>query len=353
MSEPQLVDSRLAGSSPSLGDTSAPEWISAHLFYQGDLDQLLIQLVEPLVGALIADGRATGSFFLRYWEGGNHVRLRVRVPDPDDRDRVRADIAAAAQAFFRDHPSVDVMGSGDYAELAQALASGERVPDYARTLYPNNSLAFIDYHREYNRYPPGGSIAAVETHFVESSRLALAYLAARPTRGRRDTLAYSMILTTWFMVLAEVSEQVAWASSLLRVWERGGHALFTTDVSDYGARYERRRASLTEGAARLRARVVAGATANPDPDPFTDWTRSLQRLRDVLVVETQAGRVPPTQHAFGAVPGPAGTVQARVMPTMDICAHLMCNRLGVSIPEEYYLRYLAARATADIAEDSR
>jgi hypothetical protein len=38
-----------------------------------------------------------------------------------------------------------------------------------------------------------------------------------------------------------------------------------------------------------------------------------------------------------------------VLPVLDMCAHLLCNRLGVSMLEESYLRYLATRATAALA----
>jgi hypothetical protein len=40
-----------------------------------------------------------------------------------------------------------------------------------------------------------------------------------------------------------------------------------------------------------------------------------------------------------------------VLPVLDICAHLMCNRLGISMLAESYLRYLAVRVTAVLAED--
>jgi hypothetical protein len=40
-----------------------------------------------------------------------------------------------------------------------------------------------------------------------------------------------------------------------------------------------------------------------------------------------------------------------VLSVLDICAHLLCNRLGISMLEESYLRYLAVRVTAVLAED--
>ena len=60
------------------------------------------------------------------------------------------------------------------------------------------------------------------------------------------------------------------------------------------------------------------------------WGKSVVSLRDAL-----------------------GDPSARVLPVLDVCAHLACNRLGVSLVEECSLRYLASRALAAIAGEER
>jgi hypothetical protein len=40
-----------------------------------------------------------------------------------------------------------------------------------------------------------------------------------------------------------------------------------------------------------------------------------------------------------------------VLPVLDICAHLLCNRLGIPLVEESYLRYLATRSATVLAEE--
>ena len=53
------------------------DWISAHVFYSDGLDRLLTEAVRPLVGELIAARLVRAYFYLRYWDGGPHLRLRV------------------------------------------------------------------------------------------------------------------------------------------------------------------------------------------------------------------------------------------------------------------------------------
>ena len=54
-------------------------WLSLHFFHHGDLDRLLVECVGPLVLALKREGAIAESFFLRYWNGGPHIRLRLAV----------------------------------------------------------------------------------------------------------------------------------------------------------------------------------------------------------------------------------------------------------------------------------
>jgi hypothetical protein len=70
------------------------------------------------------------------------------------------------------------------------------------------------------------------------------------------------------------------------------------------------------------------------------WGRSILRLRDAWPTRSPSGNSPPEP---GGRPAEATTAdsQTPVLPVLDICAHLMCNRLGISMLEESYLRYLA------------
>nr|WP_276902203.1 thiopeptide-type bacteriocin biosynthesis protein [Pedobacter kyonggii] len=50
------------------------KWLSVYIFYQEDANKLLKQLVHPFIQQWNAPW-----FFIRYWEGGDHIRLRLKA----------------------------------------------------------------------------------------------------------------------------------------------------------------------------------------------------------------------------------------------------------------------------------
>lgn len=82
----------------------AEGWRGFHVFYHGDRDRVLTELVRPLTAALVADGMVCRFFCIRYNLGGRHVRLRLEVDDADV-PAVSDRVHAAAAGFFRRRPS--------------------------------------------------------------------------------------------------------------------------------------------------------------------------------------------------------------------------------------------------------
>src|SRR5215475_1105633 len=91
------------------------DWVSAHVFYQGDLTELLVNGIVPLTRELTHDGMAAllcgtpGWFFLRYWEGGPHLRLRVLPALRCDRAVIEALITERLGQHLREQPSTELM----------------------------------------------------------------------------------------------------------------------------------------------------------------------------------------------------------------------------------------------------
>jgi len=52
------------------------KWLSVYLFHFGDANQLLKQVVNPFIQQWHAPW-----FFIRYWEGGDHIRLRLKAAE--------------------------------------------------------------------------------------------------------------------------------------------------------------------------------------------------------------------------------------------------------------------------------
>lgn len=307
------------------------DWVSAHAFYHGDLDHLLTHAVAALVDELAGAGAVQGWFFLRYWERGPHLRLRI-LPDHGRRTEVEKVVTERLLRYLRTHPSPDRMRQDQYAALARTLARVEQRDAYAERLHPHNTVSFIPYRREHDRFGDGASIEAVERHFVESSRIALRVLTMGTSPDQRATVACAAILSTWLVWepdprrLVESIGDAGWGKT-------GPVDLLGIDGGVDVASVERQRERAVEIARRV-SRLVAMAHDAPDTGTFIDWARSVTALRDSL-----------------ARPAAAGASVPPVLPTLDICAHLFCNRLGLPLDAEDVVRTRAVEALEALATE--
>ncbi|MEV0967813.1 thiopeptide-type bacteriocin biosynthesis protein [Microtetraspora glauca] len=344
------------------------DWISAHAFYQGDLDRLLVDLIDPLITELVAAGLVEQWFFLRYWDGGPHVRVRV-LPAPG---RARSDIEGLLTARFdtyvRVHPSSERVGQADYGRLARALAEWEGLSSYSPRLWPTDTLAFVPYRREHRRYGDGASMEAVERHFTESSAIAMSVLRREASPARRATAAFAMILLAWFACRPDPADVADVAEFAVPAFGRAGggsglgEAGETSAAETLGevgwrpdAAFEARRGpllSLARDMARL-ARLARHAPELADGGSLASWSRSVRTLTDVLEAQIAARAfVPPERGWEGSGEVTAEIPRVRAVAVTDICAHLVCNRLGVSPGEEAAVRGMAARAVVAFAGET-
>ncbi|MGW9440044.1 thiopeptide-type bacteriocin biosynthesis protein [Streptomyces sp. NPDC055607] len=299
-------------------------WIAVHVHRHEGLDDVLVHTVRPLVRDLRTEGDLIGWFFLRYWNGGTHLRLRLLVPAGSER-RVRAVVAERVGDRLRRVPSREALTQERYEALAREFADWERTA--VLPLVPDDSVVFAGYEPEHHRYGTGSALRAVERHFTESSVLALRVLASAPTRGQRLSLALSAVAAA----RAQHPDGLAPGSDLLRpMFPRPLSAHLRADLD---AEYAHRRETLVRAVQRCRTR--AGETSEPDPSTVREaWWRTTSQLRHVLSR--------PRDDGSEAVP------PARIGLLLDACAHLFCNRLGLSAADELYVRHLIGRATDDL-----
>ncbi|WP_336216073.1 lantibiotic dehydratase C-terminal domain-containing protein [Nonomuraea sp. LPB2021202275-12-8] len=292
--------------------TGTRSWISVHVFYDGDLDLVITDLLATVQDRLdhVADG--AGLFFLRYWEGGPHLRIRA-LAAPGRTDDVRRIVSGAVADFLSRLPAPTRGTQADYDLYAPSMAALEQMPSYERHRRPNNSFAFIPYRPETRKYGTGASLHAAEDHFVRCSAAVRRLLATEPSGNRRSTAAFTALaLNRWI-----ASRGARWPEPETPPWPPGGEA---------EAQYERRRHTLLAIAERTRA-----LAANPPGEP-SGFAGALAASATAL-----AGRI--------------GEPHA-VRDVLDVCAHLTCNRLGVSLTEESCLRDLAGRTFAELARET-
>ncbi|MFI0264118.1 lantibiotic dehydratase C-terminal domain-containing protein [Streptomyces sp. NPDC017056] len=321
----------------------ASDWVCAHVFYDTGHDALLAGCVRPLVAGLFADGLLHRYFFLRYWEGGPHVRLRLLPTGTEAAAELRRRTVASVGAFLESSPAPDTVDRARYRALAGELAAMEGMPEHDRVLRPNNTVEFLPYRREHEVYGHGTAMAATEEHFQESSELALALVAAGTTSRQRALVGLDLMLGV-----------LALCDDLRTQWVDSGQPLIPfargAEPADTEAHYRARREQLRERALRVwrLAPEPAGAT------PQAHWLRSVRTLRDRLsgwedsgAFTSERARTPLAQGPdLAALPHPATTL------TLLRCVHLANNRLGLTLDQENQLRFLAGRIVTDLSRTS-
>lgn len=332
-----------SGSDPlNPAEADGSDWVCAHIFYDTDQDALLTECARPLVRELTADGLVQRYFFLRYWEGGPHVRLRLLPLRTADRAEVERRAARRIRAFLAGTPAADVVDRSRFAQVARGLADLEGRPGHDHVVRPNNSVDFPAYEREHGDYGYGAAIGAVERHFHESSELALSVVAAGTTVEQRALLAFDLVIGV-FALCEEVRDQ--WA-------RHGGPPLpfgSGPEAPDVEQRYRVQGDRLRERALHTwrSAAAPAGGT-----DQRSYWLASVRRLREELHGLEETGRFT-SEWAASPLAEPLGLADTAHPSTSLVllrCAHLVNNRLGLTLWQENQLRFLVGRVLTDLPE---
>jgi hypothetical protein len=313
----------------------ARDWVGAHVFHRGDQGLLVSRAVAPLCEELVRAGQVDGWFFLRYWEGGPHVRLRLltKAPVAD----VRAAVARTCAQHLADHPSPpDDWSQGVYEATARRRAEGERLARWDRRLRAVDTVEFIAYEPEHHAYGDGRALRAVEGHFTDSSRIAVHLLSAPPDRRAGAALA---MLTLALAVCEPDLDRAADRFAAVR----------TRQPSPL---YRDRRDDLLDQTRKLWAHASSDPADLTHTDVLTAWWLSIRALHATLTVLRARGDFAPVA-ALSPFAGLARTLRPDdpVVPYVVLrCAHLLCNRLGLSAATEARLASLTARTLSELPE---
>lgn len=336
------------------GNDLAAAWISAHLFHRGSLDQLITGAVAPLVEELTWSGALGGLFFLRYWEGGRHLRLRLLPTSPGHADQVRSTVIEHCTRYLADHPSPPLSATDTadaYRARAQRLARAERLIDHDAALHPDDTVEFITYRPEYTAYGQRPALTAAETHFTESSTIALCLLNAGTPPAQRHAAALGMLMLT----LAVCEPDLARACARLRS-APGGRTSQAT-AADPAIRGVQDSYGHTRQALHDQARDLWARTNRPGQKPLGSllaaWLHSMRDLHAQLHAAGAQGRFAPTDclsplaHlARAACPQTPAVAQVLLR-----CTHLLCNRLGIQATAEAQIASLVAGTLTELDQE--
>jgi thiopeptide-type bacteriocin biosynthesis protein len=267
----------------STASAARPEWIYWRLEGFGSdhvgaaMDGTLVRAISPAVEALIARAWINCFFFLRYHEGGPHLRLRFSLrggAQPQD-------LAAVLNEMLKTECELRLV---------------ERV-----------------YEPEVQKYGGIEAIIYAERHFFASSRLALHAIERTP---HQMALRWFIAVGCFCAMLGAAGLDIAGRQRLLEQYSS-----YWRDMYKELTGWTVPRNPLDSDAADLLTQIVAADGELPQPlVDVISWARWLGAMhRDVAALRDLAER---------------GRLEAPLERVISSLAHTFHNRLGLSVVDE-------------------
>lgn len=245
-------------------------WTSLHVrlsWAVEDVDAFIADVLAPELDGHRAAGRIADWFYVRYWEGGPHLRVRARDATVDLAARLRSLVAEA------DHPVT--AGSADWL--------------------PHGDVRETPYEPEVARYGGPEALPVAEDVFCRSTEVAVAVLRSA---SAKFTAAVELVMATTTALKLDRVEAASWLRSLATGWRQahepvappalGSHVaarkLHEARAAQLAARWDRLETSATGAVAYWADRVRAADL------PRYAWASQLHMLCNRLGLDPEEER---------------------------------------------------------------
>lgn len=304
------------GSSNELRPPRAPGegWSGTYAYVHFDVietDKFITECIVPEAERLMLAGKASSWFFLRYWHGGPHLRIRFRDVDA----KAHAEFESRLADWLGNHPT------GIRAVERESFRAHFGTAD-PEPWHEHGEVARAEYLPETERYGGAAALAACEEVFHTSSRIAAAVLS----KGDRSAVLLAgldLMMTALSATGGHALDAVRSARRYFASWDFVDES--SSDAHTAWGRAEAIRRSNPE-AWSLRSAQVEHVVRTQPATTHGLWHRTVQNLMSTLEkLQAGAGLGNDPMNIFWSV------------------IHMMNNRLGLSIGDERAISWLASR----------
>lgn len=169
------------------------EWKSVHIFIHDfrSLDDYIKSEFCNLIARL--EVKFEKFFYIRYWLGGPHIRLRFKLKDEGDYDMVLHHIKSNLKMYLKDK-EVELVNKGSYYK--KEMLELENIKEVG--WYDHGSVQEIAYEPEYDRYGGRDKIQIAEGIFHNSSLFTLS-VNKRFNFGQKIMVAFDLMVLSFYL----------------------------------------------------------------------------------------------------------------------------------------------------------
>ena len=319
--------------------THHADWLSLHVYLAAvpETEAFLEEQLAPRIRGWAAAGLLDSWFFIRYWEGGPHIRVRLSGTVAADAQAVREELEMAARSYLVAQPVTREIYYRSHS------FDGTPVDRSALPWHEQGSVVAVPYEQEIQRYGGPEALAASERLFGLSSSIAMSVVkATRHDMAKRASLSFGLMAASILATRVSLQAMGQFFRHYAAFWANyhGAAAAQGPAVAATPGQVESLR--------RLVRQVGKGAEAL---DLHGRWARGVEEFVDELDQLRGAGvLVSPFDGK------PALDEQRYGMAVQNILSsqiHMLNNRLGVIPASEQVLAAALQRAAEAAARTAQ
>ncbi len=305
------------------------DWLYGRIYCRLDeADELLLSLVAPCMRTLLARGLINKFFFIRYFEGGFHLRVRFCGQKADLLGPVRDELNEWLDAYFLQR-GIALSGPLDWGPsgMDDQTWQSRHAQDAMGSTFsrPVPSYEYDRYEPEIERYGGPQGVQISEQHFMHCSKATLRVLEHECSGAgsrRNATLLLLHGLAEAFQLTDQ--EKASIFELQARYWMTS--SWFTPQLRDLLVQeYERHCLALH--------RLLSSGQSEPQHKSRAFWSELIDEW-------SEASK--DTYHAL-TILGQRKQLTQTLSELLLSYIHMLCNRMGFFPREEAYFTYLLYR----------
>ncbi|MCY9160072.1 thiopeptide-type bacteriocin biosynthesis protein [Bacillus atrophaeus] len=170
------------------------KWSSLHVFFHdfSNIETVLHRLIWPSLQSNIINAEIKKYFFIRYWEGGPHLRIRYIIQEGTDPEEFTERLIGSWTDYLLKHPSaIELEKETFYQSHSLEGKSKNIIPSLP--WFPNNSVQKVPYIPEIERYGGKVGIQIAEEYFCFSSEFVREILQNQHLNTNRMAVALDIM----------------------------------------------------------------------------------------------------------------------------------------------------------------